>query len=518
MNILTGFSVIRLGAKPIFSMSLAGVAISLLIPLQAGAQGALPIFVENNNGSVQQANVALAVQTICPRMINDVFGDLDGALAAPESDTKDLTLRCNELVQTAVDLNTNTTLTPRGLRISSDELLSSLLQVNGEETAAKGTVATRASNGQVSNIGARLGAVRFAGRTVGGVGVAANTGGEDITPATTLSMSSMLPVRGGGAAADDGLSFGNWGMFVNGSFNTGEKDQTALEAEFDFDAVSVTAGIDYSFERSILGVSVGYDDYQADFGTNASVSGGDVQASGYTGSIFGLTYLNSMYLSGIASFGSMEYDINRNLVYTSNNLDSLCQCPDQSRGLVATPDGDHVVVGIDAGWDIPRGNWSISPHIGVSYRDIGIDGYTESDTSSNGGMQLRFDEQSIESLRTVVGIQFTANNNTDFGTVRPTIRFDWHHEFEDDTRQILAKYGVEDDLAGTGSFVEGFGAGCLSCFSIVTELPEEDFFVAGLGLSIMFRNAFQGFIFYEGLVGYENLTSNAISMGFRGQF
>ena len=496
------------------------MAFCATLPSLGQAQGALPDFVTNNGGSPVQGSVAGAIQAICPQLVNVAFNGLTDALNAPDSAAKDVTLRCNELVQTAVDINTGTQNTPRGLRIESQGLLAALQEVTGEEIAAKGTVATRASNGQFSNLGARLGALRFGAVTAGGTGVAANNTSRDSNgaPVQTLTLASMLPVRGGGAAADDNLTFGRWGAFVNGSFNTGTKDQTLLENEFDFDAVSVTAGIDYNFGNSVLGVSIGYDDYDADFQSGTLVSGGGIKADGITASLFGLMNRGNFFLTGIASRGSMDYSIDRRLVYASANTDPGCQCPDQNRSLLGSPDGDHTAIGIDAGWDILKGNWSITPHLGVSYRDIGIDGYTEIDTGANGGMNLRYDDQSIESLRTVLGIQFSGNVNADLGSIRPTIRVDWHHEFDDDVRQIQAKYAAEDTLAGTGPFVDGFGAGCLSCFGIVTEVPDEDFFVAGLGLSVMFRNAVQGFIFYEGLVGYNDLTSNAISVGLRGQF
>lgn len=494
------------------------IALLVALPVKSFAQGALETFVSDNNGSAIQASVAAAIDSICPELVNVAFNGLGDVLAAPDSPNKDVTLRCNELVQTAVDLNTGTTQTPRGLRIQNQELLAALQQVNGEEISAKGSVATRASNGQFSNLGARLGALRLGSATAGG-GIAANFSGQDGMVASTqpLSLLSLLPVLGGGAAADDNLSFGRWGMFVNGSFNTGSKDASALENEFDFDSISVTAGIDYNFGGGVLGFSVGYDDYSADFKSSPLVAGGGVDADGFSGAVFGLMNRGNFYLTGIGQYGKLDYSIDRDLVYTSNNPDPNCQCPNQNRALVGSPDGDHVAVGIDAGFDIWKGNWSFSPHLGVKYRDISIDGYTETDNGTNGGMNLRYGDQSITSLRSVLGIQINGNVNADLGSVRPTIRLDWHHEFDDDARQIQAKYAAEDGLAGTGAFVEGFGPGCLSCFSIITDLPDEDFFVGGLGLSIMFRNAFQGFIFYEGLVGYDGLTANAISIGFRGQ-
>ncbi|MGD9341402.1 MAG: hypothetical protein PVG76_10745, partial [Chromatiales bacterium] len=102
-------------------------------------------------------------------------------------------------------------------------------------------------------------------------------------------------------------------------------------------------------------------------------------------------------------------------------------------------------------------------------------------------------------------------------------RFDWYHEFEDDGQSIDAKYALEDQLADDPAipdnpFVSGFNAGCLSCFRILTDDPEADYFVLGIALAARFKNGLQGFVGWDGLLGYDDLTSNAFTLGIRGAF
>ena len=135
------------------------------------------------------------------------------------------------------------------------------------------------------------------------------------------------------------------------------------------------------------------------------------------------------------------------------------------------------------------------------------------------GMQLAFDEQTIDSVRSRVGIQLSNNFNTSFGSIRPMFSAEWFHEFEDKPRAIRAKYALEDALAeeGVADFSTGFGD-CVSCFDLVSEAPETDYFVVGLGLAATTQRGFQSFLMLEGLLGHSYLSAYAVTVGLRGQF
>jgi hypothetical protein len=85
---------------------------------------------------------------------------------------------------------------------------------------------------------------------------------------------------------------------------------------------------------------------------------------------------------------------------------------------------------------------------------------------------------------------------------------------------MKAKYAQEDVLAAANpslAFSRSL-SGCLSCFEISNVVPDTDFGVAGVGLSFVFPNFVQLLFYYEGLVGYKDLTSNSITINFRSQF
>jgi outer membrane autotransporter protein len=370
----------------------------------------------------------------------------------------------------------------------------------------------RAANSQFSNIASRLGALRLAAAGAGTTGptTAFNFDADGINLGSSL---------GGGASADDtGLK--RAGFFVNGNYNTGDRDASALEDGFDFDMFSATAGLDYRFDSFVIGISAGYDDFSSEFTPSAVVTGGEIEATGSSASLFALKEFGTFFIDGIATFGQLDYDINRILQYDSQNNDPTCQCPNQNRQLLSSTDGDHMSVSTTAGWAWYADEWLIQPTLGVSYRNYKIDGYTEQDTQANGGMELRYGDQDIDSVRSVLGLQVSRAVNRNFGVLRPWFGLEWYHEFEDEQNVLAAKFAQEDVLAST---TPGFGfsgslTGCLSCFTIASAEPDTDFGVVGAGLSFVFPNFVQLLFYYEGLVGYQDLTSHAFTLNFRSQF
>jgi uncharacterized protein YhjY with autotransporter beta-barrel domain len=488
---------------------------------QAAQAGPLDEFAEDSNGTPVQIGVARAIQTICPQLVNS-FGGMQGALSAPDSPDKDITLRCNELISTAVDLGSSGGPPARSLGYTeSGQLLAALQQVTGEEIAAQNSMTVRAANSQFSNIAARLGALRLAAGGAGATGPASAFNFEiDGVGLGTARAGGSGTYLGGGASADDASGLKRAGFFANGSYNTGDRDASALEDGFDFDVFTGTLGLDYRFDTGVIGVSAGYDSFDADFEASALVAGGKIEATGFSGSVFAMKEFGNFFIDGVATFGQLDYDIERVLRYESQNNDPTCQCPDQERTIVSESDGDHTTFSATAGWQIFRDAWLIQPTLGVSFRNYQIDGYVEQDSMTNGGMELRYGDQDIDSFRSVLGLQVSRASNRDFGVIRPWFTVEWYHEFEDDPNVFAAKYAQEDVLAATNPGL-GFNSsltGCLSCFSIASDEPDTDFGVVGAGIAFVFPNFLQMLVYYEGLVGYNDLTSHAITFNFRSQF
>lgn len=496
--------------KRLLAIAITVLLSSLAVQAQAQNNPNNPLvqFVQEANASDLQRAIGFAVANICPNL---------GGFGQPDSPQRDLFLRCNEMIGTATTLRDPSNSGVRSLGYTSDdELLAALQQIWGEELHSNGTLTSKATNGQFSNIAGRLNAIRVggAGSGIGGQVASLDAEGLDRGAAEYGRVSADSRAQLGGAAQGAGSS---WGWFLEGSFATGDRDQTANEDGFDFDSTSLTLGVDYRLPRGVIGVSVGFDNFDADFDSAAVVTGGDVEVEGTSGSVFGAWFGEHIYIDALLTFGSLDNDVNRNLIYDSSNQCSPPDdCPPQNRSLLGETDGDFLSGGATLGYDATRGNWDFTTSLSLAYRDIDIDGYDETD-SSGGGLALRYDDQTIESFRSILSFAMTGNFSRDFGILSPHFRAEWHHEFQDDPIILSAKYVIEDNL-GTVAPEEFASPSCLSCVRFSSDAIDTDFGLVGVGLTAVFANRIQVYGLIDTLIGIDNLSSTSFSIGLRGQF
>mgnify|MGYP001811638118 CR=1 FL=1 len=503
-------------ARSFSVLTAACIAIQMLVPASANAQvdAVLNLMDRVGGQTLIDSNVGqagIAINTICLQLGN----------ASPTAESAELGARCGELVLTSDALNGGTLPNLLGYE-RDDDVLAAFQQVNGEEVQAAASFSQNASYEQFSNIAARLGALR--GTTGASVASVAANGTQ------------MMFGSGGGAAADS--PFGPWGWFIRGTYVTGDRDPsntsnfTGAENGFDFDQYGVTIGIDRFAGSSVWGFALGYTAYDIEMQTanvgrpidNQAVDGGDIETDTVHGTFyFDFNNDSNAYFTVLAGYGSQSLDMTRNYIYVSNTMG----VDDQTRLLSGDPDGDSIAGSIALGKIYQNGGWVFEPRIGLSYDRLNVDRFTEVDSGNQeagtptvSAMQLAFDEQTIDSFRANIGLQFHGNINTGFGSVRPMFSLDYYREFEDDAREIKVKYALEDQLAGDnpgGPFGSGFD-GCLSCFKLTSDAPDSGFYVVGLGIAAMYRNGIQAFLMYESLIDYDDLSSNALTLGLRGHF
>jgi uncharacterized protein YhjY with autotransporter beta-barrel domain len=556
--------------KPNSILRRAGLASLALACTSALAQtdcttGALCTFVTTagNGASALQVAAAGAVQRMC--------ADLKQAGATPSKPgagpVGDLFLRCNELIGNATILNAGgesppTSAPPRTLGLSGPQLLAALQQVSGNEVTAQGDLSTQVSAGQFSNISGRLSALRlgnFGALSRGQFADLGPSGAGELTNAAvgpipvsdgavsldswqqsglhpTVFNYSVGALDGSGSGAGSGSGYtqtpanaaGNasgsfdahWGWFAQGTYDFGHRSQSAAEDGFDFHAGSFTAGIDYNFGNAVLGVSGGYDDYRANFANNGTVTGGDTEVKGGSGSIYGAWFSDQFFVNGIATYGSPQTTMNRTVFYPSTNTCAPpATCPGVNESYYSNPGGRDYAAALSIGHDtyFGGGAWDLETSLSVSYQRVETDAFAETPSNPNGvgsGLALAYAEQAIESLRSILAFDLSHPYSTSFGVVSPDLRLEWQHEFKDDERTLQAKYAY-DPTAGAGVFG---GAGCASCFSILSDQPSSDFGVAGVGITLLFAHRVQAYAYYEALIGETHLTSNAVTIGIRGQF
>lgn len=424
-----------------------------------------------------QSGTGTAVQTACGFFAR-------GETIVQNAQQQDLFDRCREMVQTANDLDGLSQNTRDSLGLSESDLAAGLQQLATEEAATASSMATETSFGQMNTIGLRLAAVRggAAGFAVSGLG------------GTSGQLAGRH--RRGGAAGDPPNGNGRLGGFLNGTIGTGEKDATDRENAFEYDVRGITAGLDYRFADDLVaGVAVAYSSFDSDFDRSATVAGGDVESDGYTVSLYGTYYLERLYIDGIASYGDNSIDMRRRIVYTSNT-----SRPSQNRTAVSDTDSNQLLVSIGGGYDTQRDALTFGPHARLTYLDVDVDGYQERGAM---GLNLEVDAQEVESLQSTLGVHVSSSISRPGGVLVPQARLEWHHEFDDDVRTIVARYLHDPNRVQLAAS---------------TDEPDRDYFTLGLSLSGVFRGGTQGFVDYETVLGLDDITDHVITAGVRAEF
>lgn len=448
-------------------------------------------------------------------------------------------------------------------------------QVAGNQVSTQGALATRVVGGQFANISGRLNALRLGvsgsiaqGRVAGLDGSApsdrsalamgvpqqfyldrtvldssaqADGFAPDIAPPVrAIQRQAALANAGFRMALADGSADAGgsgevaaaappamaspWGLFVQGSYNSGRHDATVNENPFHFHASSVTAGIDYNFGTAVLGASVGYDDYSASFDTvGVLVSGGSARVEGTSGSLYGAWFGQHWTLSGIATYGKLTTNVTRNVRYTVSydstfdtthrDFSDCVPTPGTNctvsvnRTLQGDPSGHSYAVGATAGYQYTANSWDIVPSLSASYRHASIGSFVERDTDPTAvdGLPIAYGDQTIESLRSILGVDVSRPFSETFGILTPIVRAEWDHEFKNGVRTVAAHYAYDPT------------ATCGSCLALPSDSPSANYGIVGAGLSVTLSHRIQAFLYDEVLLGFADYHSNSIAVGVRAQ-
>ena len=318
-----------------------------------------------------------------------------------------------------------------------------------------------------------------------------------------------------------------WGTFLQASYTSGRHDATSNEDPFHFHSASVTAGVDYNFGTAVLGASVGYDRFEAGFrASGANVSGGNAEVKSTSGSLYGAWFGEHWTFNGIATYGKLTTNVSRIVNYTatydtSKFADPQPDLSDQCVGTICTvsvnrtlkgdPDGRTLAVGATGGYQLSVYNWDIFPSVSVNYRRSTINSFTETDPNppaGGDGLALAFNDQTVESTRSILGLDLSRPVSVAFGVVTPIVRVEWDHEYKTRARTIGAHYAFDPTAGST----------CLSCFALPTDGSPANYGIAGLGLSVTLARRVQAFLYDEALFGFANYHSNSVALGIRSQF
>lgn len=180
--------------------------------------------------------------------------------------------------------------------------------------------------------------------------------------------------------------------------------------------VSMTAGLDHSFPNGwLIGVAVSAGTQKAQFTNNfGSFRQDEFAVSGYAAQYFGPVWLRL-----IGSYGTIRYDINRNVPI------GIAILPNS-----ASATGNNLSVAVNAGIDLTYGPVTHGPIAGVTVQRVDVGAFTE----TGGFTALNFDSQRRTSTVSGLGYQFAI----DAGQWRPFAKVAWNHEWMANDRLITA--------------------------------------------------------------------------------
>ena len=321
----------------------------------------------------------------------------------------------------------------------------------------------------------------------------------------------------GGNAGDPHGDGGGWGWCATGAFGFGDRESTAREDEYEYDSTGVTFGADYQLSGGlVLGAALGLAQFDVDFedlsaGTFASTAaGGGIEVDGYSLSFYGVAQPRGrITIDGVLIYGTNDYDTTRKVVYEHGpNATGRGATLEVDRAMTGNTDSSQWAAGFNAGTSFDWGATTLYFDGGFVHLDSTVDGYTERDPVTNGGLNLQYDEQSIKSTQARLGLHLTRAFSRTSSVISPFLQLEYRHEFENDAQVFAARYAAAAGIAVGSNFDLLF----------TTDEPVEDFGDIGVGVVFVLKNNFQLVMDYHASVGIDEVSANLVSFSFRGGF
>lgn len=215
------------------------------------------------------------------------------------------------------------------------------------------------------------------------------------------------------SAGDDSLKNHMWMKAFGGEAS---HDAKGGFAGSDDHIYGTMIGYDTTVNNWLMGVALGYAKTNVNLTDYRSGDGADVntyQATGYLGRSFGSWYLNAML-----TYAVQDYTTLRN-THTSFGV---------ARGDF---NGDLYGLRVIAGMPFSfRESLTVTPYAGLEVNYIRQDAYTE---TGAGVLSLNVASDSVYRVRSLIGAEVaTLTTLSNGSTIRPSVKFNWRHEFHDD--------------------------------------------------------------------------------------
>ncbi|MBC7982283.1 MAG: autotransporter outer membrane beta-barrel domain-containing protein, partial [Candidatus Obscuribacterales bacterium] len=313
----------------------------------------------------------------------------------------------------------------------------------------------------------------------------------------------------GAASADAAGDFSRWGGFLNVAHTWGDRDPTSLENAFDFNGTELAAGVDYRFNQHfVLGAMLGYTKQALDFDASQSATAGSIDADGLSAQVYASGEWDGPYLSASVGTQRLTQDTERVIRYQLS-------APVTTVDITAkgSTDSSALTGFVAAGWSFQQRAWAYEPFLRYAYRNTDIDAFRESSinnlTGAAAGLDLRYNERSIDSSTAAVGFKVQYAWTPSFGVLVPYAQAEYRREFADEALQSQASFSVLDGAAGNPA---------ASLINWSGDQPDTSYYLATLGASVVFKGGLQAFLQVQSLQGFDYSNVALATAGIRGEF
>ncbi len=390
--------------------------------------------------------------------------------------------------------------TTYSLRLGAQALGFALRWTADDEYAAQGSMTTKFANSQMSALGNRFSALRFA--TLVRFARRDEDAPDVDEAAPKLSFyGSGTPVGGGAGDATSGFPGSNWSAFANGSYSAGSKAPTTFEDAFNYNDTEYTAGSDLRLNSHVVvGLLAGSTVKNVNFNSSESIVDGGIRGDGYSAIVYTQIEGDAAYVNASLGFQHLNLDTRRAITYPSLNP----LIPSVNQTSTSSTSASSWIGAIGTGYTFHWRGFSAEPYLNGQYVNTEIAAFTE---HGGGGFDTNVGSQSIPSLTSALGLKFSQAFLPPFGVFVPYVYGEFRHEFMENSYHILSVY------AATGQSLSSSAD-----FDLPTDAPPRNYYTAGAGLTIVLKGGLQGFLQFVRVLDFTNYSEYVASGGVRYEF
>lgn len=429
--------------------------------------------------NLNEAQMALAaeIEDICPRL---------GNRSNPTLLETQLYWACTSFIHTANAIQGSGPDT-FALNMSESQLRAVLQEMAHEEATVSGDAFTEVSQTQFSSIASRLRSLR--------------RGGNNALARYRFNINNTLIGSDWTAnVTESGNNFTNLSSplsyYLNGNFNNGDKEETSREHAFDFSTTGLTLGADYRLGgNAFVGTAFGYSNLDLNINYLELEQGTEIGS--YDLSLYGTYFVNSAYFNLMLGYGQSSIENRRSIPALAGS--SLADLRLISETVSGYTDANTMSFSLNVGNDNSYKSFSLSHYGQLDMRRVYIAEYDEEGVSP---LILHVNEETVDSASFILGAQLQHASSLGFGVVTEMIRFEWEHQFENESREVEAYY-VYDPFEDK------------SVFAAPSDDPDQDYFTLGVGLTTVLPMGIQLFAYYENLINLKYYSNQSFAVGFR---